>query len=109
MSPSDEIAVIRRAREIISDPVKWTQGSFARDKYGNTIEPISPYACRWCALGAIARAAKDLDVRPGDGAAAVDRLYDISDGMRTVVSINDNAGHAAILALFDKALATEAA
>ena len=104
---STETEVLRRAREIISDPTKWTQGTYARDKYGHRAEPDSPAASRWDALGAITRASKELGVREGIGAGSVDRLITIAKG--PVSTINDNQGHAAVLALFDKALASEMA
>ena len=104
---STETEVLRRAREIISDPTKWTQGTYARDKYGHRAEPDSPAASRWDALGAITRASKELGVREGIGAGSVDRLITIAKG--PVSTINDNQGHAAVLALFDKALSSEMA
>lgn len=106
---STEIAIIRRAREIISDPESWTSGTYARDDQGQSVDPDHRSACRWCALGAIARAAIELDAQPGDGAAAVDRLYEAAENMQTVVTTNDQLGHAATLSLFDKALAAEVA
>jgi len=104
---SVEIEVIRRAREIISDPTKWTQGTYARDKYGNCTDPGMENACRWCALGAVVQASIELGVDDGIGSASVDRLIDAAGG--PVTTINDNQGHAAVLALFDKAIASEMA
>jgi hypothetical protein len=100
---STEIAIIRRAREIISDPKRWTQGTYARDKDGAAIHPYDDSATCWCALGALARAAIELNAQPGDGSAATDRLINCSQ--RFVGSVNDHDGHAAVLSLFDKALA----
>lgn len=102
---SIEIEVLRRALEIISDPVKWTQGTFARDQYGNSVAPDSPEACRWCALGAIDRAAKDIGVAEGVSSGSRDRLVVAAGG--PIPPINDTDGHAVILAAFDKAIASE--
>lgn len=104
-----EIAIIRRAREIISDPEKWTQGTYARDRDGAPIHPGDEEASCWCALGAIAKAAIELEAQPGDGSAAADRLWNISK--RPVGWVNDYGprvqAHAAVLSLFDKALTEE--
>jgi hypothetical protein len=108
---SVEIAILRRAREIISDPEKWTQGTYARDGYEAPIDPGDGLACCWCALGAIAKAAIEMNAQPGDGSAAVDKLQVLAGS--PVCSLNDHGprfeAHAAVLSLFDKALAQEAA
>jgi hypothetical protein len=101
MSP--ELQVLRRAREIISDPGRWTQGTFARDEDGNSCDPRDDFACRWCALGAVTKAAVILGADDGIGSGAVDLLYE-AQPLATVVAINDIQGHEAILALFDRAL-----
>ena len=31
----------------------WTQGKFARDKWGNGVDISSSYSCQWCLTGAI--------------------------------------------------------
>lgn len=95
-----EIAILRRAREIISDPAKWTQGAFARDSQGSMIPPNHTAACSWCAIGALSRAAFELKAPPGFGAGALDML----GALRPLNDINDEEGHAAVLDLFDKAL-----
>lgn len=42
-----------KAWELISDPQRWTQGSFAKNKNGDSIFAIDPDACQWCAYGAL--------------------------------------------------------
>jgi hypothetical protein len=58
----------------------------------------------WCGLGAVMKAARQLNAKPGDGGIAIDLLYKAAEPAITVVFVNDNQGHAAVLALFDKAL-----
>lgn len=53
---SQEIAaVLRRAAELIAEPEKWCQGSFAKNGRGGSEMPDSDAAVQWCAFGALAR------------------------------------------------------
>jgi len=44
---------LRAARELISVDERWTTGAMARDEGGQSVSPISPYACCWCGVGAL--------------------------------------------------------
>jgi hypothetical protein len=110
---STEIAIIRRAREIISDPEKWTQHAGAREASGFEVVPHSTVACRWCAWGAIQKAAREIVgqgiyVHSLRAAARLDTNI-VQSGLHPLFAVNDQQGHAAVLSLFDKALAMEAA
>jgi hypothetical protein len=109
---STEMAIIRRAREIISEPDSWTQGESARNRSGEGVGAADYAACRWCAWGALYKAAYEMDL-PGEtykrADAAADLLPPAWEGFFDLVVINDTLGHAAVLSLFDKALAAEAA
>jgi hypothetical protein len=39
--------------DLLTDPAHWTQGTFARNKYGNPVNSAGPTAVCWCLLGAI--------------------------------------------------------
>jgi hypothetical protein len=106
---STEIAIIRRAREIISDPEKWTTHEGARDACNNPVSAVSKAAVCWCAAGALDRAAAELGYLGGcEWGRAAERLCELTPN-NSIVEVNDEEGHAAVLSLFDKALAQEAA
>jgi hypothetical protein len=112
---STELAIIRRAREIISDPEHWTQCAAARDAEGNEVSPLSSSAVCFCAIGSLERATDEVHPRkehPTTNWNALVRakniIYDMA-AHRGIVEVNDIEGHAAVLSLFDKALAQEAA
>jgi hypothetical protein len=45
-----------KVKDILSDPSKWTQGFFARDKLGQPCEPLDENAVQYCIVGALMRA-----------------------------------------------------
>lgn len=47
------LIALEQARELLSDPAKWTQGYLARDKDGDSCPASSIDAVCFCALGAI--------------------------------------------------------
>ena len=49
----EALVVLKETRELLSDPSRWTQGAFARDKAGNVVYTSSPVAHSFCAHGAI--------------------------------------------------------
>lgn len=104
--------VLQKARDLIADEDRWTHGYYARDEEGFEVEPNEPGACQWCALGSIYHvlgaevvyaeeepdAVRALNATAAAGGSADNPAY-----------INDINGHAAVLALFDKAIAAGAA
>lgn len=52
---------LRAAKKVIDTPEKWTKEAMARDSDGRIVFANSPDACRWCAAGAVERAAPDLN------------------------------------------------
>lgn len=55
--------VLRRAARLVERG--WVQDEFARDERGNVVNPESPAACEWCAMGALMRAAAE-DAAPDE-------------------------------------------
>ena len=101
-------------REIVADPRKWTQYAIARTGNNRHCEPTDAKAIRFCAYGAILRAAYDIAgsddqaQRLADQTAmfvmgrdspysAFEELIAINDGQRASARKN-------VLDLFDKAL-----
>lgn len=99
--------VLTEARELISDKSRWTQQASARDGGGNWVAENSARACQWCAQGAVYCVG-------GTGPAMVSTLETafrllaqaspVGSGNR-VVRTNDELGHEATLAMFDRAIA----
>lgn len=42
-----------KLQDLLVNETKWLQGCYSKDKYGNTVNPHSDLACRWCLVGAI--------------------------------------------------------
>jgi hypothetical protein len=98
-----EKQVIARARELIADKKHWTREAYARDLNSHPCDPLEKSAVRFCAVGALQRAAWDLGVGPGP----LDEANTVLRSLNVVCMpwLNDNKGHAAVLALFDRGLA----
>ena len=106
--------VTERARGFIADPRSWTQFAIARTGNNRHCEPTDAKAARFCAYGAILRAAYDV-------AAADDQAQRLADqtamlimerdspysAFEELIAINDGQRSAArktLLGLFDRAL-----
>jgi hypothetical protein len=115
MSKPLQHQIIARALEIVSDESKWTRGSMARTADGNPCACLDPVAVRFCALGALFRAAGELfgmdkfalgqngfaqAVEAESFVLAANNLGD--DG---APRINDVEGREAVVAMFKVALA----
>jgi len=112
--------VCERARGLVDNPRTWTQYAIARAGNHRACEPTDKRAVRFCAFGAILRAAHDIA-----GAADEDRAQKLADqaamritghhnlfaAFEELIATNDSpshsadSAHVAVLALFDKALA----
>lgn len=126
----DNKAILRRAREIITNPVNWTTHAFRSQRWydANNKAVDQPISC-YCALGAVGKAVQELaagstfrDVPeavnclvaslPADAAAKLrDESYVDSDQAWKIADYNDSRAilrkqttHADVLALFDRAI-----
>ncbi len=107
MTPAE---ILQAARDLLSDPKRWTQGIFARRENGSTCSTFAPEAFSFCSRGAL------IKVRPDD---AVFQSYaeayaflekcvpEVYVGTEPVAHWNDHPDttHAEVLAVFDKAIA----
>jgi hypothetical protein len=95
------LETLKAARQLITDPAKWTQGVAARNRLGSSIDPLAENAFCFCSLGAIRNVVASDD-------HAFERA---SDALRShsptgvAAAFNDTHTHAEVLALFDKAIA----
>ena len=100
--------IIARALEIISDEAHWTRASIARTADGSPCVCLDPLAFKFCAVGALYRAAGEL---LGDGFEHVFKtakflLAANNRGSDSLPRINDIEGHLVIVAMFKVALAS---
>jgi hypothetical protein len=99
------IQILERARSLIEDERHWCPGDLARNAMGFPVSPIDASAAQRCALGALVAAAHeftgDPDLAHRLAATAMRPLL----GATSLAHINDAEGHAAVLQLFDLAIA----
>src|SRR5947199_8427820 len=97
----EAIAVLTRARQLISEERHWCRGMFARAWFFLPVGPKSKAAHRYCALGAIMRAGHEFGLPVDRASAALTRqtgslIPDWNDSPRR--------SHPEVLAAFDAAL-----
>lgn len=87
-------------------PTCHTTRTLARDKNGQTVNPTSPYAVQWCALGLIlnARAVDSLDHPDVFPATQIMRLAACEQGYRATSVANDLHGRAGAMRLFTRSI-----
>jgi hypothetical protein len=105
MSKQLKIQILERARALIEDERRWCRGELAMDADANAVCPMDDRAERHCALGALIAIAYGMThdaMRARDLALTAFRPH---HGAATLVNVNDVRGHAAVLALFDAAMA----
>ena len=68
--------VVARARELISDEKRWTQFEYAQLDSSDGADPADPLAVRFCAVGALRRAAHELSSDSESFAVLTNRVQD---------------------------------
>jgi hypothetical protein len=94
--------ILIKARALISKPENWCQGSYAIDALGESTPSFSKTAVKFCALGALRKIKTDLGGVEIFGCELVLRAV---VGTPDIPSFNDRADHAAVLDMYDKAIA----
>lgn len=99
MTPLD---VLKGARQLIASPTRWTTGAYARNKEGYEVGVYDVVACKWCAVGAIYKAASVFDQLVPPACRLLIGI-DCDDPRQEVINMNDDVcwGHAAVLRQFD--------
>jgi hypothetical protein len=107
MAKPTRLQILERARALIEDERHWCPGDLARDARGLSICPTDSNAAQRCALGALLAAAHQLmgDFKSAQEVAKIAMRPII--GAASLTHINDIDGHAAILTLFDLAIAAQ--
>jgi hypothetical protein len=101
--------IIREARSLIADPDCWTEGQLATTAAGGSCDPWGPHAVRFCAFGALIKAAygmsKDRDLAMHFAQSATAAMFGPGgSNPEQLFEINDDEGREAVLELFDKSL-----
>jgi hypothetical protein len=107
MAKTIQAQVLERARALIADERYWCPGDLARDARGFPVNPADSSARQRCALGALFAAAHQLT---GDQHLAHHLATTVMRplvGAASLMHINDSEGHAAVLDLFDLAIAAQ--
>jgi hypothetical protein len=99
------VTVAREARELISNPDRWTTGAYARTASGEESLSRDPCAAQWCALGAHIRPKVPPRVRRAVAAALRRAARELRPGDRGgPATANDQGGHAVVMAMYDRAI-----
>ena len=97
----DTLAVLARARLLLQDEARWCRGAFARAWRNIPVPAGSAVARRYCALGAIMRAGRELALPVEDACLALEWQTG-----RPVQDWNDDPRrrHGEVTAMFDAAI-----
>lgn len=104
-----QLEILKRARSILASPDRWTQFALARRADGRSCYPSEPGAVRFCAYGALVRAAAELKMGHGDKVAMAELAAmawapnpnQTEAAVRNLVWMNDAYGWSIVAAMFD--------
>lgn len=105
MTPVD---ILRKTRELLSEPVRWTRGAYARDASGADVPYDEQAATCWCLSGAVDLAGQGQSIAAARARDYIRVAIDSDDdSMVTIPTFNDDPGrtHADVLAAIDRAIA----
>ncbi len=115
MSKPLVLQVAERARALINDPRTWTQDAMARTRSNRHCGPTDASAVRYCAYGAILRAANDVGGDHDRSQHLADKVAMLVTGRNNplvafeeLIAINDGpraTARKAVVGLFERALA----
>jgi hypothetical protein len=107
MTSDLEKQIITRALDLIAEPEHWTQGVLARTSIDLPCSWSDPYAAKFCAVGALNRAATEAIKGWGCSRAMEAQDFIMAANNRqgdALLDINDEEGHSAVIGLFKTAL-----
>lgn len=90
--------ILVKARELLSIPERWTQGSTAKNVKGESVLAYDETATSWCIIGACIKVAES----PNEAKIVISALQRAM--FRGLGYFNDTASHDKVLRLFDKAI-----
>lgn len=89
-------------RKLIEKPENWTQGTYARNKDGETVSTYSSDAVCFCLSGAITRACFCNRLLVRETIAKEAAKFTTDPDISPVPQFNDTHSHAKVLALLDR-------
>jgi len=110
--------LLEEIRELIADPVNWTQGTLARDVDGKRVSPADPGAFAFCPIGAFAVVERRHEAYGIESCQALKALQETIVEIETgdepdpewryhgLANFNDTHDHAAVLDALDRAIAS---
>lgn len=105
------LTILKNARALIADEDHWTTGILATDRNGKCVPDYSDAACKFCAIGAMRRAAFAAGVSnarsnvANSAYAALAAIRGTGFDTPGFATINDREGHAAVLHALDTVIA----
>jgi hypothetical protein len=101
-----DVAVLKRARQLIGRRGGWTLGGMCQNRHGEEVPITAAEACRFCVSGALHRAAIESDARRVGTVTRLLALMANVTGRDSVVTVSDQRGvrKADVLRWFDKAV-----
>lgn len=96
--------LLRRARDVISSPKSWTQGSYARTSQGQEVDVDDLGATCFCSLGAICKAS--VFYSAGDVPVLLCEAKNALSGAMGggISKFNDAHTHEEVMAAWDQAI-----
>ena len=104
MSKPLKLQIVEQARALVADESRWCRGEIARDAKGRGVCPMSDSATKRCGLGALIMAACQITNDRRQAHTTLSSKPCVLCGSATLVNVNDERGHAAVLALFDEVI-----
>ena len=98
--------IVEQARSLIADEQHWCRGQLAANTRGQVVLPTSAKAVRRCGLGAVIAAAFQLTQDYDAAYILAHNALRPYCGLSTLVHVNDERGHAAVIALFDEVMSS---
>ena len=108
----EEIVILKKAYDLLSDPEKWCQNHDALNEEGVYTHPWSDGAVQWCAIGAVAWASEEMSgwINPPEGfrratARLSAQLPDTgARNLNRITDANDEGGYSVIMSALRKAI-----
>lgn len=97
-----DLETLVQARDLLSNPARWTQGMLAGDESNNQVAVNSLDAVCWCAIGACNKVSGNLSEHPDSLRRAAEEMRGWSPSQ-----VNDSVGYEATLEMFDRAIEIE--
>lgn len=105
MSKLLKVQIIEGARALITDEKHWCRCQMAFDPDGGAVCATDSRAFRLCGYGALIAAAHHMTNDCSRAHDLTANAVSCFGGSGALIGVNDMNGHAAVLALFDEAIA----